>query len=276
MSKVNIFSLSLRRIIMFLAGVLSLIFGGIIIGEHFESKQFIILSISGLSGVMLLYNDKNHLPNENWFNVLAWFLKRKSNVLFIVTSLILIPFSLLHLSILSFALLSFTVIIGVMYSLNFKIGNTEFKLKNILFLKNILIGLGWGSLVTIGAGRFAEDQVIFLTIFMILQVFLGSIIRDLPDVKSDIKNGVKSIPVVFGISNSIWIMHIINLSALLLLIDTSFELRLVIIILVTWRFINLLLIKLIGINKHLIQTFNLATCYLFFIILLLQHYYGYY
>ena len=261
---------------MFLAGVLSLIFGGIIIGEHFESKQFIILSISGLSGVMLLYNDKNHLPNENWFNVLAWFLKRKSNVLFIVTSLILIPFSLLHLSILSFALLSFTVIIGVMYSLNFKIGNTEFKLKNILFLKNILIGLGWGSLVTIGAGRFAEDQVIFLTIFMILQVFLGSIIRDLPDVKSDIKNGVKSIPVVFGISNSIWIMHIINLSALLLLIDTSFELRLVIIILVTWRFINLLLIKLIGINKHLIQTFNLATCYLFFIILLLQHYYGYY
>ena len=272
------FSHSTRRIFMFLVGILSLLFGGVLVGENFDFNQLIVLFISGLCGVMLIYNVNNQKQNENWFQILKGFLKNKTNALFVLILIVIIPFALKYLSGLSFGLLSAGGIIGVMYSLNYKIGKLKFKLKNILFLKNILIGLGWGGLVAIGAGSLVSNQVMFLTGFMMLQVFLGSIIRDFEDIENDKINGIRSLPVEFGVSNSIWIMHFINLLSLsiLLLNFISFETQLVIIVLVIWRLVNLSLIKVKGVNNHLIQTFNLTTCYLFFIIILIQYYYGLY
>lgn len=263
---------------MFLVGILSLLFGGVLVGENFDFNQLIVLFISGLCGVMLIYNVNNQKQNENWFQILKGFLKNKTNALFVLILIVIIPFALKYLSGLSFGLLSAGGIIGVMYSLNYKIGKLKFKLKNILFLKNILIGLGWGGLVAIGAGSLVSNQVMFLTGFMMLQVFLGSIIRDFEDIENDKINGIRSLPVEFGVSNSIWIMHFINLLSLsiLLLNFISFETQLVIIVLVIWRLVNLSLIKVKGVNNHLIQTFNLTTCYLFFIIILIQYYYGLY
>lgn len=260
---------------MFLAGILALLFGGIILGKNFEIEQYIILCIAALCGVMLLYDVKDKLPNDNWFKILIWFLKIKTNSLFVLALLILFPFALTYLSSFSIAFLMISMVIGMLYSLPYKFGKLEFKLKNILFLKNILIGICWGSLVAVGAGSFADKQILYLTVFMMLQVFLGSIIRDLADVKSDKKNGIKSLPVVFGISASIWVMHVINLVSLsILLLGISSETRILIVILVAWRLLNLSVIGIKGVKKHLIQTFNLATCYLFFIVLLMQNYYG--
>ncbi|PZE16149.1 hypothetical protein DNU06_14385 [Putridiphycobacter roseus] len=273
MNEVNLFSQRVRRLSMFLIGVLSLLFGGIILGENFDLNQCIILSIAAVCGVMLLYDVKNKLPNENWFKILIWFLKIKSNALFVWILLVLFPFAFKYLSILSFVLLTVIMVLGVLYSLPHRIGKITFKLKNILFLKNILIGLAWGGLVIVGAGSI-HSQVLYLAGFMMLQVFLGSIIRDLADVKSDNSNGVNSLPVAFGISNTIWIMHFINLLSLLFLFrQNDFQSNAVIFVLVTWRLLNLIFIKVFGVNKHLIQTFNLSTCYLFFIILFIQHYY---
>ena len=277
MNEVNTFSLRVRRLAMFLAGILALLFGGVILGKNFEVAQFIILSVAAVCGVMLLYDVKNKLPDENWLRILIWFLKIRSNALFVTLLLILFPFALKYLSGLSFSFLTVTMVIGIMYSLTYRVGNVEFKLKNIVFLKNILIGIGWGGLVIVGAGSIEGNQVLYLTGFMMVQVFLGSIIRDLSDVKSDRENGVKSLPVAFGISNSIWIMHIINvISVALLLGQTSLQTTVVIIAVIVWRFFNLTLIKIKGVTNHLIQTFNLGACYLFFIILLIQHYYELY
>src|SRR5690606_13901529 len=104
--------------------------------------------------------------------------------------------------------LSFLLFLGVgfmavVYSQPFRLKNRMFVLKNVFLLKNLLIGFSWGLLVFIGAGEISSNATVYLFFFAVIQVFIGSAVRDVSDISSDSANGVKSLPVVFGVNNAI-------------------------------------------------------------------------
>ena len=104
-----------------------------------------------------------------------------------------------------------------------------------------------------------------LFIYCSSQVFIGGVIRDIPDLKVDKGNGVNSLPVVLGVSTTIKLMHLINLLSLVFcfFIENYFLLFL---IPSTWRFLNLLLLSSSPNNLKWSQKMNLFTCVLIFIV----------
>ena len=163
-----------------------------------------------------------------------------------------------------FIALSIAAITGPLYSISFKIGGSIFRFKNVFIVKNLLIGLIWGSLVLIGAGQIDDALIQLIFIFASVQVFIGGIIRDIPDLEKDKQSGVKSLPVVLGIPVTILVIHLANLSLLFYCIFQKFEQPLLIFITIptAWRAMNIYLLGLAPNNNNWSQWMNLFTCVL--------------
>ncbi|MFN5417866.1 MAG: UbiA family prenyltransferase, partial [Flavobacteriia bacterium] len=183
--------------------------------------------------------------------------------------LLVIPISFYFINFFTFFILGISAIVGVLYSISFKIGNTRFRLKNIFLVKNFLIGIIWGNLILIGAGSISNKEILTLFVFVSIQVFIGGIIRDIPDLKKDKEANVRSFPVVFGTAKTILFLQIINLSSLAVLVigEFSFYNLIFILIVVFWRAINLVFLKRQPFRKLWSQSANLFTCLLIFILI---------
>ena len=271
--KTNKFELiKLKRLALFFFACISLVFSGSLISNTISLDKVFVLFAVALCGIVLIYDMQNIDTTASLFNKTKQFFKHKRQVFFFLLLIILIPIAKITLTQLSFFLFASSGILGGIYSITFKRNNIIYRLKNVFILKNILIGIAWGALVLIGAGNIENNLVILTSLLAFIQVFIGSVIRDIPDKEKDIDYGIQSIPAVIGESKTILIMHFINLSCLAILLIPQFDLNFSILVLsiTSWRFLNLFKIKTDLDSNFWGQTINLLTCCLFFIISLIQ------
>jgi len=278
MDEKHIFFIKDKRLFQFLLATLALLLSGSLAANKLEVGYLILIIISGFCGVVLIYDLPliNHrLPIKERFRD---FLQHKRKVFYTGLLLLMSPFAIKYLSGFSFLLLAITAVLGVLYSFPLKIKGEFTRLKNFLFLKNFMIGIAWGALVLIGGGSWEDPLLMALFIFASLQVFIGSMIRDVPDLERDIRIGIRSFPVAFGVKNTIVFMHLLNLLswALSFFLFGKIELMILVSIIVLWRYVNLVMLNKYQTSKLWGQSFNLMTCNLFFGVLLIQHLYGLY
>ncbi len=258
----------------------SLLLAGSIVTHTWNISQLLLIQWCGICGIFLIYrfNDFIDQTHSFRFNIKRFF-SFKLHVLVIVQLLfITLPLALNLLSDFRIIILASICMLGVLYSLNFPFNGRNNRIKNIFLVKNIIIGFAWGSLILVGAGALNHELTIGLFIFTSLQVVIGSIIRDIPDIERDKTDRVKSLPAVFGTKTTLYMLHALNLTSFftgfLMTKNNSFILFMLIIL--SWRFISFLKIQKHNDSKLWTQTFNLLTCFLIFIIMLVQHLYGVY
>lgn len=249
---------------LFVVAANSLLLAGSFANLNSDWIQILVMQWCGLCGVFIIYrfNDLIDQSHDLRFN-LRRLLSNKLHLFFLLQFLLItIPAVFIFLSWFRIALLSGICIFGIIYSVNFGKGKTSRRIKNIFIVKNSYIGLLWGILILIGAGAEQKLYIPGLIIFAVIQVSIGSIIRDIPDLDRDRLASVKSFPVVFGIKKTILILHLFNLGTLAIGFSPKHNGVLLPLILITctWRTINLLFISPSGISSWWTQTFNLLTC----------------
>ena len=268
----------LKPIHLFLIAANSLLFSGFLFNLNQSILQFLFLFLSCSSGVYIIYKliylfDFSSGFIENKRNLM----KTKRNWLFVISfAFLVIPLSIYTLSFFQIGLFISISFLGVLYSFPIRTNKKILKVKNVFILKNILIGACWGCLVLIGANDYESKEVLELALFCSLQVFIGSVIRDVPDLLLDSKKGAYTLPVVLGVSKTIGFIHIVNLISVFLLIYLNPSFSVIIFVVSIFRLFTLIQIKR---NEHLkmwTQTANLSTCFLIFLLQLIQYYYGNY
>lgn len=121
-------------------------------------------------------------------------------------------------SILTFLFSLAPVIIGGAYS--------QLDIKDVLVVKNLVVGLSWGAApLMVGAyfGSLSSFEVLFLSAFFIISFFRSAMVYDVKDIKGDLKEGVKTIPNVFGVELTKQVAYIIDTALILLEIGLVFQ-----------------------------------------------------
>ncbi len=263
-----------KKLSLFFVTALSLLFAGVFSNTTINYAQLSILFVSSLCGVFIIYRVNDLIDHNQQLKFKTkQFLQYKEHVIVAIILILTIPLALIYLSSFSFLALALTAILGVGYSVTLSILGREYRLKNIFLLKNISIGLAWGMLILIGAGTIQSNYIIALFGLATLQVFIGSMIRDIPDIEKDKSEGVQSMPAVIGIRNTILVMHIANISSVfLLLINNAPLFRFVLFSVMIWRFFNLFLLSRNPYSFLWSQTINLLTCTIFLLVELYNYY----
>lgn len=258
----------------------SLLLAGSIVTHTWSLSQLLLIQWCGVCGIFLIYrfNDFIDQTHSFRFNIKRFF-RIKLHVIVIAQLLfITFPLALNLLSDFRIIMLLSICLLGVLYSLNFPFNGRNNRIKNIFLVKNIFIGFAWGSLILVGAGVFHHGLTMGLFIFTSLQVVIGSIIRDIPDIERDKTDRVKSLPAVFGTKATLYVLHALNLLSFLsgYLMEKNNGFLLFMLMIISWRFISFIKIQKHNDSKLWTQTFNLLTCFLIFIIILVQYLYGFY
>jgi 4-hydroxybenzoate polyprenyltransferase len=108
---------------------------------------------------------------------------------------------------------------GYLYSKGLNFGKRNLKLKGGLGIKNLVVGLTWGTFIASIAGVGLESSLPVLLVFFYYgsKLFINSAIYDFKDVKGDLMAGIKTLPVSFGEKNTrklLLVLHIISHSLL--------------------------------------------------------------
>lgn len=92
-------------------------------------------------------------------------------------------------------------IIGYLYSKGINVGKFNLKLKGSRGGKNIVVGLTWGGTIAIIVSNWTNNIFTEISIFLFYstKLFINSTIYDFKDINGDIKAGIKTLPVYFGI-----------------------------------------------------------------------------
>jgi 4-hydroxybenzoate polyprenyltransferase len=119
-----------------------------------------------------------------------------------------------------FILALIPVILSIIYS--------PLNLKKILFVKNSIVAVAWGTIPLFVGAYYCEilqTEIISLSIFFTVGLFRNTILFDIKDITGDLKEGVKTIPNTYGAANTKFLAVLINLSliiSLLTLILTNY------------------------------------------------------
>ena len=269
-----------KKLTFFFLATNALLLAGQLVFQSFSWMDFLLLQWCGITGVFVVYRFNDVVDNSRDFSFnLQHLLGNKLN-LFVVLQLLflLIPIAFREFSAGRIATLLLICFLGVLYSVKFRFNNRYYRIKHLFMVKNLLIGVLWGALIPVGAGNFSDPQVLALFVFTTLQVMIGSMIRDIPDVASDSAQGVQTLPVMVGFPATMRLLHLFNSMALIsavgLFPEKSFAFMLTIVVL--WRMILLICIRRNPQNNWLINTLNLFTCVIILIALTIKlYYYGY-
>jgi 4-hydroxybenzoate polyprenyltransferase len=147
----------------------------------------------------------------------------------------------------------------------------QFQFKKRLLVKNILIGLSWAALIPLGAGHLSTTAIQFLFWFMAVQVGYGSIIRDITDIAHDQKHELRTLPIIFGVSKTIWILQLVNWCSFLIAYYFSNKtnlqwIYLVAFLVICYKSLLLYKVKQNQSAKLWTQYFNISTCMLIFVL----------
>lgn len=253
-----------KRLTFFFLATNALLLAGQLVFQSFSWMDFLLLQWCGLTGVLIVYrfNDLIDHSRDFSFNV-QQVLGNKLN-LFVVLQLLflLLPIAFREFSTGRIIALLLICILGVLYSVKFRLNGHYYRIKHIFMVKNLLIGVLWGALIPVGADNFSDPQVLALFVFTSLQVMIGSIIRDIPDTESDRMEGVQTLPVMIGFPATMRLLHLFNgmalVSAIGLFPVKSFAFMLFVV--VFWRMILLICVHRKPNNKWFTNTLNLFTC----------------
>lgn len=132
-------------------------------------------------------------------------------------------FSLITFSIGSFiffkegliALAFLPFVTGFLYSKGIKVGGHTLKLKGSLGMKNLIVGLTWGTSIVFVAGKGCVNTLPFIFVFLFfgVKLFINSVIYDFKDVKGDLIAGIKTLPVSLGPSKTrelLTVLHVVS------------------------------------------------------------------
>jgi 4-hydroxybenzoate polyprenyltransferase len=95
------------------------------------------------------------------------------------------------------------------------------RLKDIPFVKNIVVGLSWAMVCTLMPAATLKESLLLpvasVIYLMLIKDFINSTLCDLKDINGDRESGVKTIPVILGPEKTRRILMILNSSLLPLL-----------------------------------------------------------
>ncbi len=255
---------------LFHLAAISLLCCGISLAEENSVYTNTTLIWCCFCGVFAIYRLNDFIDNAaNLKNNLAHFFKNKLNLFFTLQFVLLtLPIAFIYLSWTAWLALGLSGLVGALYSIKFHFGNTVFRIKNTFLVKNLTIGLSWGSLILIGAGNVSSPLVKSMVLFTIVQVLIGSVIRDIPDREKDRTHNVQSLPIVLGINKTILLLHVLNMLSLgaVLLSVSSKNLWFTFSCVILWRLVTLSQIKRTFSSVFWSQKANLFTCTLLFIV----------
>jgi 4-hydroxybenzoate polyprenyltransferase len=176
-----------------------------------------------------------------------------------------------HLSNFQMEVIGMIVILTLLYQVRLPLLNVQFQLKKFLLVKNVLIGLSWAALIPLGSGHYEAPEIRFLFWFTAVQVGYGSIIRDITDLDHDRKQQLQTLPLLLGVSKTIWILQFINLSSFLLAYYFAKQTQLqwiyeVAFIVLAYKSFLLFKVKKDQHAKRWTQYLNISTCILIFVL----------
>ena len=263
-----------KHLSLFIVASSSLLISGYVVNNERNWLELLVLLWCNFCGIILIYTINGYIDRESNFKFnLNEFFNERWHVIFVM-QLFLFTFPIAFFAISTFRFVAFALVafLGIIYSLGFRQNGVYFKVKNIFLFKNLSIGVAWVTLVLIGAGGFENPNVIALFVFASIQVLIGSMIRDVPDLGKDKIQGVKTFPVLFGLNPTFWFMHVVNLLSILSVYLSGGSKNILIIILagVSWRFINLWKLKSNTESRVWGQTINLATCSVILFLVVIQ------
>jgi len=261
-----------RQIIaLFIIASNSLLLAGSIFDLQRSILEVSILLGLCTSGTLVIYgydfaqfNQKGY--NELVSNVLKSPIQTFFYFLFIV---VIVPFAFFQLSNFRINTLLIICLFGLLYSVPLNFIKKDFKLKKIFYFKNVFIGFSWGGLILVGAGSCSSSIVLAFFLFTSIQVMIGSSIRDIADIQKDQNSGMITLPVRFGIKNTVRILNALNLcslGALFFALETNYWIVMALVFL--WRAIVLAKVKIPKESILWTQTMNILTCTLLLLTML--------
>ena len=266
-----------KNLLWFYIASVSLLVSGFIISYNQPLLTLFTLIWCIISGLFLIYRFNDYVDQdvELRFNIYHFLYLPLNLIMFLQLIFITIPITVYLIEKETLYVLSLSSVLGFLYSVNFQFNNRSFKLKNVFFVKNALIGIVWGSLVLIGSNNIFQTNIIPLFLYASIQVFIGGIIRDIPDLKKDKSNNVKSFPVVLGTNFTINILHLINFMSIILIFFNYNNLLIFTVFLIPfiWRSCNLLLLNSLSNNLTITEWMNLFTCVLILISTIISAYF---
>lgn len=266
-----------KNLLWFYIASVSLLVSGFIISYNQPLSTLFTLIWCIISGLFLIYRFNDYVDQdvELRFNIYHFLYLPLNLIMFLQLIFITIPITVYLIEKETLYVLSLSSVLGFLYSVNFQFNNRSFKLKNVFFVKNALIGIVWGSLVLIGSNNIFQTNIIPLFLYASIQVFIGGVIRDIPDLKKDKSNNVKSFPVVLGTNFTINILHLINFMSIILIFFNYNNLLIFTVFLIPfiWRSCNLLLLNSLSNNLTITEWMNLFTCVLILISTIISAYF---
>jgi 4-hydroxybenzoate polyprenyltransferase len=262
-----------KHLALLLVASSSLLISGYIINSDRNWLELLVLLWCNFCGIILVYAINGYVDHSDAKFSLKGFLRERWHIIFIV-QLFLFTFPIAFLTISTFRFIAFALIAAtcIIYTISIRRNEQHFRMKNVFLFKNISIGPAWGALVLTGAGDLKNPVITALFIFASTQVFIGSMIRDIPDVENDRAAGLRTFPVLFGLNKSIFFMHFLNFCSIAAAFFCEWSEPVIVIFLscILWRFINLWKLKNNAGSKMWGQTVNLATCSVILVLVIIQ------
>lgn len=197
--------------------------------------------------------------------------KKGGQRIFMLQALILGVLALPCLSLFQWSVIGLIAFLSVLYQVQIPFVKLQFQLKKRLLVKNILIGLSWAALIPLGAGHFSTNEIHFLFWFMAVQVGYGSVIRDITDIAHDQKHELQTLPIIFGVSRTIWLLQLVNWSSFLIACYFANQTNLlwiyaVAFLVIGYKSLLLFKVKQNQSAKLWTQYLNISTCMLIFVL----------
>lgn len=249
--------------ILFLFAAISLVGLGQLFAQKCAVVHFLATQFVALCGTWLLYGFDWRQPfQKGWQGV------------FLIQGIVLNLMCIWFLSTFQYVVIGLIAFFSMLYQVQIPLLKIRFKLKKIVLIKNCLIGLSWAALIPLGAGQFEAPEIQFLFWFMAVQVGYGSIIRDISDLDHDRKQQLRTLPLLIGVSNTIWVLQLINLSSFLLAYYFAKQTQLqwiyeVAFVVLAYKSFLLFKVQQDQHAKRWTQYLNISTCMLIFVLTLL-------
>lgn len=120
------------------------------------------------------------------------------------------------------------LICGILYSIAWLPKKFKYRrLKEIPFVKNLVVAFAWAStpalLPVYSSSSNAAIATLVVIIFFFTLVFINSVIFDLRDTEGDAASGVKTIPVLLGLSNTMKFLTGLNILSVAIVLPLSLQ-----------------------------------------------------
>jgi 4-hydroxybenzoate polyprenyltransferase len=257
----------LKRLFLFAVPALALLFSGVSMRlDQISLIELVLIIWATISGILIVYryNDFACGFSSSWKPVIAFFSDWSNTLLVAQFFLIGIPLSWFYLNEFQFVVLALAGILGIAYAVKFQWGDLSWFPKRKFPIKNILIGCVWAALFIVGYGQIPHSSMWGIYGFIAVQVFIGSIVRDVPDAEVDLTRNSSSLPIMIGANKTVLLLHVFNWAALcfaFLDLDWLFP---IFFPTVLWRSLILFLIQRYPNNAIFTQWANLYTCLIIF------------